>query len=35
MAALIGLFILPPIGILLLLYLRSFMQYDASENKAI
>jgi hypothetical protein len=35
MAALIGLFIMPPIGILLLLYLRSFMQYDATENKSV
>ncbi len=32
MAALIGLFVLPPVGILLLLYLRSFMEYDASAN---
>jgi hypothetical protein len=28
-AALIGLFVLPPVGIILLLYLRSFLKYDA------
>lgn len=27
-AALIGLFILPPVGIILLLYLHSFLKYD-------
>ncbi len=27
-AALIGLFILPPVGIILLLYLRGFLKYD-------
>ncbi len=27
-AALIGLFILPPVGIVLLLYLRSVLKYD-------
>ncbi len=28
-AALIGLFVMPPIGILLLLYLRGFLEHDA------
>ncbi len=27
--ALIGLFVLPPVGIILLLYLRSVLKYDA------
>jgi len=32
LAALIGLFVLPPVGILLLLYLRTFLQYEATGN---